>query len=159
MTRLNRCFALLLLVLPWARLGTSAETTAESGIEQAVLETHHKMTAAANGLDAEGFFAFILDSAKGPVIQDGRLLATRAEALEVVKQGFEGVAKVERVYETTHVTVISEKAALLTGEGTSTVTLEDGRSFGGRFAVSVVFVQKDGDWKMLHGHYSVPNRP
>ena len=55
------------------------------------------------------------------------------------------------------VTVISTEAALLTGSGTSTVTLEDGRSFENRFAVSLVFVRKGDGWKVLHGHYSAPN--
>jgi len=156
MTRWIRFAAFLLLVLAWARFGAAGDDDARA-VEKGVLDAHQKMTAAAEGLDAEEFFAFILDAARGPVIQDGRLFATRAEALEVVKRGSEGVASVERVYETTDVTVISEKAALLTGKGTSTVTLEDGRSFDGRFAVSLVFVLKSGTWKVLHGHYSVPN--
>jgi hypothetical protein len=53
--------------------------------------------------------------------------------------------------------VISDEAALLTGNGTSTVTLGDGRRLSGPFAVSLVFVQRDGAWKVLHGHYSTPN--
>jgi len=91
------------------------------------------------------------------VIQDGRLFPTRAEALEFVEQGFQGVASVERIYESEDVTAISEEAALLTGRGTSTVTLEDGRSFEGPFAVSLVFVLRGDRWKVLHGHYSAPN--
>ena len=156
MTHWIRCVCVLLLVLTWARLGVAGDPDAQA-VEKAVLEAHQTMTAAAERLDAEEFFGFILDAAKGPVIQDGRLFANRAEALEVVKRGFEGIASVKRAYETTDVTVISEKAALLTGKGTSTVTLEDGRSFDGPFAVSLVFVLRDGTWKVLHGHYSIPN--
>ena len=138
-------------------LGAIGEGGDAQAVESAVLGVHQEMTAAASELDAEGFFAFILDSSKGPVIQDGRLFLTRAEALETVKRGFEGVASVDRTYETTDVTVISGEAALLTAKGRSTVTLEDGRSFSAPFAVSLVFVMRDGEWKVLHGHYSVPN--
>lgn len=146
----------LLLVLASAGYGAAGE--ADTGaVEKAVLKTHHEMVAAADALDAEAFFAFILDTARGPVIQDGRLFPTRAEALEVVERGFEGVARVERVYESEDVTVISEEAALLTGRGTSTVTLKDGRSLEGPFAVSLVFVLKGEGWRVLHGHYSAPN--
>ena len=152
MTRWVRCCAFLLLVLGPVRLAA-----ADDAVEAAVLEAHHQMTAAAEALDAEGFFAFILDSARGPVIQDGRLFANRADALEAVRRGFEGMASVERVYEATDVTVISEETALLTGNGTSTVTLQDGRRLDGRFAVSLVFVLRDGAWRVLHGHYSIPN--
>ena len=146
-----------LLVLGLAAVGASGESGDAQAVEAAVLDVHQKMTEAAADLDAEGFFAFILDSARGPVIQDGLLFGTRAEALETVTRGFEGVASVDRTYETTDVTVISEEAALLTGKGSSTVTLEDGRSFSAPFAVSLVFVKRDGEWRVLHGHYSVPN--
>lgn len=30
------------------------------------------------------------------------------------------------------------------------------RTMDGRFVVSLVFVRKDGEWKLLHGHYSAP---
>ena len=157
MTRWVRCSAFLLLVLGSVRFGAADDAVDAGAVEAAVLEAHHQMTAAAEALDAEEFFAFILDSARGPVIEDGRLFANRADALEAVRTGFEGVASVERVYETTDVTVISEEAALLTGNGTSTVTLQDGRRLDGRFAVSLVFVLRDGAWRVLHGHYSIPN--
>jgi hypothetical protein len=156
MARWIRLGSALVLVLASARFGAGGESDA-AAVEKAVLKAHHEMVAAADALDAEGFFAFILDTAAGPVIQDGRLLPTRAEALEVVERSFAGVASVERVYESEDVTPISEKAALLTGVGTSTVTLEDGRSFETPFAVSLVFVLKDEGWKVLHGHYSAPN--
>ncbi len=156
MTRWLRFGSALWLVLVPARFGAGDEGNAGT-VEKAVLETHHQMVAAADALDAEGFFAFILDTATGPVIQDGRLFPTRAEALEVVERSFEGVARVERVYESEDVTVISEKAALLTGRGSTTVTLEDGRSFESSFAVSLVFVRKGDGWRVLHGHYSAPN--
>jgi len=156
MTRWIRFGSVLLLVLASARFGAAGDGDA-AAVEKAVLKTHHEMVAAADALDAEGFFAFILDTARGPVIQDGRLFPTRAEALEAVGRSFEGVARVERVYESEDVTVISEKAALLTGRGVTTVTLEDGRTFESPFAVSLVFVLKGEGWRVLHGHYSAPN--
>jgi hypothetical protein len=39
---------------------------------------------------------------------------------------------------------------------TVSATLTDGRNLDARFAVSLVFVRRDGQWKVLHGHYSVP---
>ena len=156
MVRWSRVGSALLLVLAPAVCGAAGEGST-SGVRKAVLKTHHEMVAAADALDAERFFAFILDEARGPVIQDGRLFATRAEALDVVARGFAGVARVERVYETEDVAVISEDTALLTGWGTSTVTLQDGRTLEGAFAVSLVFVRRGEEWKVLHGHYSAPN--
>jgi uncharacterized protein (TIGR02246 family) len=129
----------------------------QQAVEKAVLKTHIQMSQADNSLDADKFFSYILDFDKGLIIQDGRLFQTRQEAYEIVKQGFEGISQLKRTYEQTYVTVISPEAALLTARGTSTVTLSDGQTFSSPFAVSMVYVLRDGHWKVLHGHYSVPN--
>ncbi len=126
-------------------------------VENAVLETHAKMAEAEKNLDAEEFFACIPDFDKGLIIQDGVLFRTRQEALDTVRRGFQGITKVERTYDRTYVTVISPETALLTANGTSSVTLGDGRTLTGPFATSMVFVLRDGQWKLLHGHYSIPN--
>jgi uncharacterized protein (TIGR02246 family) len=136
---------------------TTVPLEQQQAIEKAVLKTHIQMSQADNSLDADKFFSYILDFDKGLIIQDGRLFQTRQEAYETVKQGFEGISQLKRTYEQTYVTVISPEAALLTAQGTSTVTLSDGRVLSGPFAVSLVFVLRDGQWKVLHGHYSVPN--
>jgi ketosteroid isomerase-like protein len=122
-----------------------------------VLEANAQVTQASNSLDVDRFFAYILDSDKGPVIQDGRLFKTRAEALEAVRAGFQGVTKAERRYDQTFVTVLSPQAALLTAAGSSTATLSGGQTLTSPFALSLVFVLRDGQWKILHGHYSIPN--
>lgn len=125
-------------------------------IEKAVLETHIQMTQADNNLDVDKFFSYILDFDKGLIIQDGRLFQTRQEAFEVVKKGFERISQLKRIYEQTYVTVISLETALLTAQGTSAFVLSDGQTFSSPFAVSMVYVLRNGQWKVLHGHYSVP---
>jgi hypothetical protein len=85
------------------------------------------------------------------------LFKTSNEAYDAVKKGYRGVSRVERVYDQTYVQVLSSESALLTATGNTTVTLEDGRTFDSDFAVSMVFVLRDGQWKVLHGHFSVPN--
>jgi len=136
---------------------TAVPLEQQQAIEKAVLKTHIQMTQADNNLDVDKFFSYILDFDKGLIIQDGRLFKTRQEAYEVVKKGFEGISQLKRTYEQTHVTAISPETALLTAQGTSTVTLSDGQTFSSPFAVSMVYVLRDGQWKVLHGHYSVPN--
>ena len=131
---------------------------ATAAIEKAVLETNTKMTQAANSLNADAFFAYILDSDKCVIIQNGNLFKTRQEALEAVKRGFVSLAKLERQIDHPQVTVISPELALLTGEGTTHVSFADGREITTHFAVSLIFQLKDGQWKVLHGHYSTPMR-
>lgn len=137
---------------------SAMSTQQQQAIEKEVLKTHNQMTQADSSLDANKFFSYILDFDKGLIIQDGQLFKTSQEAFEVVKAGFEGISKLKRTYEQTYVTVISPETALLTAQGTSTVTLTDGQTFSGPFALSMVFVLRDGQWKMLQGHYSVPNQ-
>jgi ketosteroid isomerase-like protein len=42
-------------------------------------------------------------------------------------------------------------------EGTSSGTLKDGRYVEAPFAETIVFVQREGQWKVLHAHRSSPN--
>jgi hypothetical protein len=127
----------------------------DAAIQQAVLKVHQRMTDA--GLDVDRFFDCILDFDNGMIIQDGTLFKTRGEAYDAVRRGYDGLSKVERVYDQTYVQVMSSESALLTGTGSTKVTLTDGRTFDSQFAVSMVFVLREGQWKVLHGHYSVPN--
>lgn len=128
-----------------------------AAVTEAVLAVNEAMRTAGNEGDVETLFARIADVAN-PIIQDGRLFATREEALQVVKQGYQGIESIERDFEKPTVTVLSSTLALLTATGTSRVTLQDGRTFTNPFAVTLVFVLKNGEWQVLHGHYSVPNR-
>ena len=130
----------------------------DEAVRKAVLETNAKMSEAANRMDADAFFSYILDTDKGMIIQNGTLFKTRQEALEAVKRGFMGMAKMDRQFINPQVTVISPDVALLASEGTVAATRTDGRAVEGRFAVSLIFVRKDGQWKLLHGHYSAPPR-
>ena len=76
----------------------------------------------------------------------------------VVERGHQGVQSLTRKFQQTYVTVLSTDTALLTASGTSKVGLMDGRILEAPFAVSLVFVLRDGQWKVIQGHYSVPNR-
>lgn len=130
----------------------------EAAVKQAVLEINSKMQQAANRMDVDAFFSYILDTDKGMIIRNGTLFKTRQEAMEAVKQGFMGVDKIDRKFVNPQVTVVSPDVALLASEGTVAATLTDGRKMESNFAVSLVFVRKDGQWKLLHGHYSMPPR-
>ena len=147
----------LLLVLAAASRSTAQAPTSDPVIVQAVLAANARLTDAANRLDPDAFFAGIVDSDETRIIQDGKLFKTRAEAMAAVRQGSQGVAKLERRFDDPHVTVLSPGVALLTADGTTAATLQDGRTFNGRFAVSLVFGLRDGRWLLLHGHYSLPN--
>ena len=154
--------AIVILICIFAALVTAMQHSDEStydreAIEKAVLKVNADIVQAGNSLDADKFFAYILDSDKGLIIQDGTLFKTRQEAYDAIKQGFQGISSLARSFDQTYVTVVSPQCAVLTGTGKSTTTLNDGRTFSGPFAVSMIFVLKDGQWRLLQGHYSSPN--
>jgi uncharacterized protein (TIGR02246 family) len=127
----------------------------QTDIEKAVLAVNTAMITAANRLDVDGLFDHIVDSSQSVIVQNGVIFRSRAEAYAAVKRGMEGVTKLERRIENPQVTVISPDTALLVGDGSMTATFEGGATMSTRFAVSLVFVQRDGRWKVLHGHYSM----
>ena len=144
--------------LLFAQTQPSGSAFSEDAVRKAVLETNAKMSEAANRMDVDAFFSYILDSGSGGIIKSGTVFKSRQEALQAVKQGFMGVAKIDRQFVQPRVTVLSPDAALLVSEGTVAAELSDGRKMNSRFAVSLVFVRRDGAWKLLHGHYSAPPR-
>lgn len=135
------------------------KTTEDAGkdtIKKAVLEANQRMNNA--GTDVDQFFSHIPDFNDGMIIQNGVLFKTRQDAYDTITSGFQGITEVKRVYDQTHVRVLSPTLALLTGTGTTRVTLEDGRTLQSPFAVSMVYQCIDGQWNVLQGHYSLPNR-
>ncbi len=135
---------------------TGADSAA---VVKAVLDVHAKMTEAANNPDAGKMFETILDAGPGTIIQNGVFMESKQDALESVRRGMQGVARMSRVYNQIRVTVLSRDIALLTGEGTASIRLDDFRTLSRPFAVSEVFVLRDGQWMVLHGHHSVPAAP
>ena len=129
----------------------------QQAIEKAILRVHEAMKKAAESLDVDALYDFVLDTDKGVIVEDGRLRRTRKEALDSTRQGFQGITDLSYTYNQKHITVISPTVALWVGEGTSSATLDDGRKLSAPFAETIIFVQRDGQWKVLHAHRSAPN--
>ena len=130
----------------------------QQAIESAIFDVQAKMKQAAEGRDVEALYKYVLEMDKGVIIEDGRIRWTRQEALNSTRQGLQGLKDLSYAYTQKYVTVISPTVALWVGEGTSSAALEDGRQISVPFAETIVFVQKDGQWKVFHAHRSVPNR-
>lgn len=165
-TRINVPRSLAALLFLGAGFLPTAQATAacdpvdapqdDAAIEQTVLAANAEMIAAANRMDLDAFFDAIVDTDKGMIVQNGVIFRTRKDAYEAVKRGLQGVTRIERRFDSPKVTVIAPDVALLVSEGSVAATLQDGQAMNGRFTVSLVFVLRDGRWKVLHGHYSIP---
>ena len=127
-------------------------------IESAIFDVQAKMKQAAEQKDVEALYNYVLEMDKGVIIEDGRIRWTRQEALNSTRQGLQGLKDLSYTYTQKQVTVISPTVALWVGEGTSSAILQDGRQFSVPFAETIVFMQKDRQWKVFHAHRSIPNR-
>ena len=128
----------------------------QQAIEKAIISVQGDMQKAAGNLDAELLFSYVLDTNKGPIIEGGRLLLTRQEALDSTKRGFQGIKHIAYAYNQKYISMISPTTTLWVADGNATATLEDGREITTPFAETIIFVLRDGQWKVLHAHRSTP---
>ena len=145
---------LLLGVVIVASVGLSENHSVPAEPEKAVLARLEEIQKAAQALDPDKVFSFVLENDKGALVQNGRLFLTRAEALESTRQGFQRLEKVQYILDRQNVTLLSPTVALAVGEGLSFATTTDGRSFTNPFTQSVVLVLTNGEWKVFHTHRS-----
>ncbi len=136
----------------------SSSDSAPPEIRKAILARLAEIQNAAESLDADKVFSFVLENNEGALGQNGRLFLTRKEALESTKRGFQGLTRIEYQFDEQRITLLSPTIALATGEGVSSATTVDGRRFTTRFAQSVVLVFAQGEWKVFHAHRSFPQR-
>ena len=136
--------------------GQSSKNSTSADVQKAVLARLAEIQSAAQSLDPDKVFSFVLENDAGALAQNGKLFLTRKEALESTKQGFQGLQSVSYRFDDQHVTLLSPTVALATGEGSSSATLDDGRVLTTRFAQSVIFVLTNGEWKVFHSHRSFP---
>ena len=136
--------------------GQSGKSSTSPDVQKAVLARLAEIQSAAQALDPDKVFSFVMENDKGALAQNGKLFLTRKEALESTKQGFQGLEKVNYRFDEQHVTLLSPTVALAVGEGESSATLDDGRTLNAHFVQSVVFVLTNGEWRVFHSHRSFP---
>ena len=135
---------------------TNLEPYQQEAIKKAILQVHSEMKTAAENFNADELFKYVLD-VNDVIIENGGLRPTRKEALDITRQGLQGIKKLSYNYNHKNITVISPNTALWTGTGTTNVVLDDGRNFINDFAETMIFALQEGQWKVLHAHRSVPN--
>ena len=152
---MKKIWGLLLLgVVVVASVGLPENRSNPAETEKAVLARLGQIQEAAQALDPERVFSYVLENDKGALVQNGRWLQTRAEALESTRRGFQGLQAVHYAFEQQNITLLSPTVALAVGQGVSAATTKDGRSFTIPFSQSVVLVLTNGEWKVFHAHRS-----
>ncbi len=137
--------------------GVFTQRTDTKAIEDAVLAVSAEMTKAGEAADADGLFSYILENDKGSIIQNGVFFGTRQEALERVRTNLRpGSRRIQYQWKRQYVTVLAPGVALLTAEGTVSATAGSGDTITTPLAQTIVFVLRDGKWRALHAHQSMP---
>lgn len=147
---------LLVIAAVTVSQGQSNKESTSTDVQKAVLARLAEIEDAAEDLDPDKVFSFVMENDKGALAQNGQFFLTRNEALESTKQGFQRLTKVDYRFDQQHVTLLCPTVALSTGEGSSSATTDDGRTFTTRFAQSVILVLTNREWKVFHAHRSFP---
>ncbi len=144
--------------LLWAAKSNQNDITPaqQKSIEKEILKVHEDMTKAAEKLDADALFKYVLD-VNDVIIENGDLRSTRKDAYDNTKQGFQALKAISYTYNHKNINVISPTVALLTGSGTTTATFSDDLKISIDFVETIVFVLRDGQWKVIHAHRSSSN--
>lgn len=148
--------ALLIIAAVAVSQGQSSKSPTATEVQKAVLARLAEIQGAAQALDPDKVFSFVLENDEGALAQNGKLLLTRQEALESTKQGFQGLQKMNYRFDEQHASLLSPTVALAVSKGESSATLNDGRTLSTRFVQSVVLVLTNGEWKVFHSHWSFP---
>jgi ketosteroid isomerase-like protein len=148
--------AFLVIAVVAISFGQSSKQSSSTDVQKAVLARLAEIQSAAQALDSDKVFSFVMENDEGALAQNGNLLLTRKEALESTRRGFQGLQKVSYRFDSQHVTLLSPTIALAVGEGDSSATRRDGRTVDTHFVQSVVFVLTNGEWKVFHSHRSFP---
>ena len=125
-------------------------------IEKEILKVHKNMQKAAESLNADELFKYVLD-VNDVIIENGEIRPTKKDAYENTKQGFEAIKAITYNYKHINVIVISQTAAVLTGSGTTTATFSSDLKIDIDFVESIVYAFRDGQWKVINAHRSSSN--
>ena len=125
-------------------------------IEKAILSVHNQVTRAAEDRDLDRLFSFMAETSKGSIVQNGVLSLTPADAKAKVAPGFSAPVRVAYRWKQQHVTVLAPAIVLLVSEGDTIVNPEGQPQVTVPLVQTLVWVQRDGEWKILHAHQSSP---
>lgn len=96
-----------IIVLAAVGQGQANKNSTPPEVQRAVLARLAEIQAAAEKLDPDKVFSFVMENDAGALAQNGRLFLTRQEALESTKRGFQRLEKIEYRFDQQHVTSLS----------------------------------------------------
>lgn len=145
------------MILCYSLNGQQESKIDNASIEAAILNTYDEIMVVAEKVDVDKMFDYVLENDKGCLVSDGKLVMTRQAAIDNYRNNSRNIASVDYIMDKKLVTVVSAETAIMAAEGRYELTTVNGDKFGSPMAQSIIFVLKDGQWKVLHSHTSLPN--
>ena len=147
---------LFLTCQPGNRQMTDAE---RAEIEKIIIAKHREMSELSSQLDAEKVWDFFIENNHGIYAIEGALTLTYDEAVNSGRESYNSLEWMKTDMQQEYAAVLSPESALFTGTGTVSGKIKSGDSFSVPFAITVVYVLRNGEWKAVHMHESTPNMP
>jgi len=126
----------------------------KAAIEDTIRQLGLVVENAANNLDLEASFDLFSDDPDFTFSEDGFIRPPKDSLYKIMKPAYANWSKIHMKYETMRVTVLDRNSGVFTGEGPWSATDLSGNEYGGHLVSLFVFVNRNGEWKMIHGHTS-----
>ena len=150
---LLRTFVVFVLLISSSNL--MGQTLSEELLEEikSEINTHFEHSLVVGEiLDLNKIIESVDDSKKAGFIENGIYYQQYNDLMAVFRERIQGIDSQKLSVVNRKITVLGQNSALLTASGTYTAKLNDGRSFSGDFAWTLVYAKVGDDWKIIHTH-------
>jgi uncharacterized protein (TIGR02246 family) len=121
-------------------------------VETEVLQFMDSLIVAFNSVSAENVFNYFLHTDEFVAATQGRLIVNPNALLDTMKVHLAVMEKQETKNEMDKIFVITNDAAVISTSKIVTVTFKNGNQFTMPYALTMLLVKRDGEWKIAHYH-------
>lgn len=123
--------------------------------EKQVDSVFQEMLVLAEKLDFDKLSLGVNDKHKAGFISSGKYYADYANLANEVETTAKGISHQDISIKDKTITVLSDNVVLLTASGSSSATINDGRTIVANFHWSFVYEKNNNDWKVIYSHQSL----
>ena len=121
-------------------------------VETEVLQFMDSLVVAFNSVSAENVFNYFLHTDEFVVATQGRLIVNPNALLDTMKVHLAVMEKQETKNEMDKIFVITKDAAVISTSKIVTVTFKSGDEVTMPYALTMLLVKREGEWKIAHYH-------
>jgi len=146
------------LVILWACVPSSPppqlSDAQRAGIADTVKQLANQLFEAENRRDADVFMSQASDDPDFRYVSSGNLFPSKDSLSRAAHARVKSLKSLTYTLKTSGVTVLSPDAAVFTGAYDEAATDSLGKSLTFRDGWTAVYARRNGQWKIIHGHFS-----